>query len=112
APTMLPNVTRSFDLNDGPCAGVPTNVAAYSLNVTVANPSATGNLRAWPTGETKPEVSNINFRAGINLANAVLVAAGTGGSIDVAVTSQTDVVIDINGYFIAVASSASTVRVT
>lgn len=112
SPTMLPNVNRSFDLNDGPCAGIPANVAAYSLNVAVANPSAQGNLRVWPTGEPKPEVANMNFRTGINLSNAVLVAAGTVGSIDVAVTAQTDVIIDINGYFIAGASSASTVRVT
>ena len=110
-PTITSGGTRSFDLNDGPCSGLPANVAAYSLNLTVANPTGQGNLTAWPTGIPKPGVSNLNYRTGVNLANAAIVAAGTGGSIDINVLTETDVVVDVNGYFVA-SGGTSVVRVT
>ena len=37
--------------------GIPPGVAAIGANVFMLNPSATGSLRAWQTGSTKPAAS-------------------------------------------------------
>jgi hypothetical protein len=56
-------------------------------------------LTMWPTGQSRPLVSTLNDFGGIVLANAAIVPAGQGGSLDVYVTDRTHVIIDINGYF-------------
>jgi hypothetical protein len=99
-PVMAASETRSFDINNGPCAGIPAVVGAYSLNITVANPTANGFLAAWPTDNPQPTVSSLNYRAGVNQANAAIVPSNAAGSIDVYVLQQTHVIIDINGYFV------------
>jgi hypothetical protein len=59
-----------------------------------------GYLTIWPTGQGRPVVSTLNSLDGKVQANAAIVAAGAGGAINVYVTSETDVVLDINGYFV------------
>jgi hypothetical protein len=98
-PSLVAGPTRTFDLNSGPCLGLPAGLDAYSLNVTVVNTSAPGHLLIWPTGGAQPNVSSINFVAGQTIANAVIVPAGTNGSVNVAAAAATDVLIDVNGYF-------------
>jgi hypothetical protein len=39
---------------------------------------------------------------GVIMNNATILAAGTNGSVDVFASQNTDLVIDINGYFIPV----------
>jgi hypothetical protein len=58
-----------------------------------------GYLTVWPEGEAKPMVSTLNDAAGTIVANAAIVAAGTGNGIAVYPNNTTDLVIDINGYF-------------
>jgi hypothetical protein len=101
-PNLSPGVPRSFDLNNGPCPGLPTEfgVDSYSLNVTVVNPAGPGHLVIYPTGLPAPAVSSINYTAGQTIANAVIVPGGQSGAITViAGVSATEVLIDINGYF-------------
>ncbi len=56
-------------------------------------------LTTWPTGGNQPGVSTLNSFDGSVVANAAIVPAGTGGSINVYVTDRTHVILDINGYF-------------
>jgi hypothetical protein len=98
-PNLSPGVPRNFDLNSGPCPGLPTNVGAYSLNVTVVNPSGPGHLVIYPQGFPQPTVSSINYVAGQTIANAVIVPSSGGVVTVVAGVSATEVLIDINGYF-------------
>jgi hypothetical protein len=56
-------------------------------------------MTVWPTGETRPVVSTLNDIPGQVIANAAIVPAGTGGKVSVFPTNDTDLVIDINGYF-------------
>jgi len=44
-------------------------------------------------------VSTLNDPTGTIVANAAIVPSGTGGSINVFVTDQTHLIIDVNGYF-------------
>ena len=56
-------------------------------------------LAVWPTGSAFPVVSTLNSLDGSMVANAAIVPAGTEGSINVFASDDTDVFIDINGYF-------------
>ena len=96
-PTMSGNTTRTFPMA-GIC-GLPGTGAAYSVNMTVDPPAPMGFLSVWPTGLPQPGVSTLNDFKGLAVANAALVPAGAGGSINVYVTNTTDVLIDTNGYF-------------
>jgi hypothetical protein len=96
------NPPRTFTL-PGRC-GLPSEAAAYSLNVTVippANPPFS-YLSVFPTGVSQPPVSTLNWGTGGTsnvYFNAAIVPAGTGGAIDVFVSSGTDLVLDVNGYY-------------
>jgi hypothetical protein len=70
------------------------------LNITVTNTTGAGFITVWPKGGTFPTVSTLNYVAGQTIANAAIVASGTGGGISVvAGVHGTDLIIDINGYF-------------
>ena len=52
-----------------------------------------------PRDQPIPLVSTLNAIGGQVTANAAIVPAGTNGSIDAFAANDTDLVIDINGYF-------------
>jgi len=97
-PTMGAGTMRSFTIPASGCS-IPATAAAYSLNVTVVPDGVLFYLTTWPTGSTQPLVSTLNSFDGSVVANAAIVPAGAGGAISVFVTNQTDVILDINGYF-------------
>ena len=110
-PPLSTNVVRAFDIDGGPCAGIPAGAAAYSLNIGAIVPPADGFLAAWPTGTAQPTVSALNFLAAEVVANAAIVPSGTGGAIDVLVNiGPTHIYIDINGYFMDSGGSLNTGR--
>jgi len=98
APFLSAGVARSFPILAGSC-NVPAIAQAYSLNITVVPHGPLAYLSVWPTGQSMPLVSTLNDRAGQPLANAAIVSAGTDGAISLFATSNSDVIIDINGYF-------------
>jgi uncharacterized repeat protein (TIGR03803 family) len=102
-PPISGNTMRSFPLaqSGNPC-NLPANAIAYSLNVTVVPETTLGYLTIWPTGQPQPVVSTLNSPDGRVKANAAIVPAGTpSGSVSVYVTDTTNVILDIDGYFIA-----------
>jgi hypothetical protein len=102
APALAAGSPRNFDLNSSPsCTGIPGEVEAYSLNLTVTNTLGPGFLKVYPQGGSVPaDVSSLNYVAGQTIANAAIVPAGIGGGITViAGVSGTHLIIDINGYF-------------
>ncbi len=91
--------TRSIPIPSSNC-GIPATAIAYSLNATVVPRTGTlGFLTLFPTG-TQPTVSTLNSPDGSVLANAAIVPAGSGGSINAFALQDTDLVLDINGYFV------------
>jgi hypothetical protein len=98
-PSLPGEVTRSFSIQNGSCR-VPATAQGYSLNVTVVPHTELGYLTVWPTGQNQPLVSTLNSLDGEVKANAAIVAAGSGGAISVIATDDTDVVLDISGYFV------------
>ena len=91
---------RSFPILSGSC-NIPGNALAYSLNFTAIPQGPLGYLTVWPSGENRPLVSTLNAPTGAVTANAAIVPAGTGGAIELFATNNTDMAIDINGYFAA-----------
>lgn len=99
-PKLAAHSTRSFPVPQSPC-NIPANAIAYAINVTVVPVGTLGYLTVAPTGGTLPLVSTLNDLSGTIVNNMALAPTGTGGSIDVYVTDETDVIIDISGYFSA-----------
>lgn len=99
-PSLAAESTRSFPIADSSC-GVPAGALAYSLNFAAVPKGPLGYLTAWPTGQPQPGVASLNAVTGTVTANAVIVPAGTNGAVDVYTTNNTDLVIDIDGYFAA-----------
>jgi len=97
-PEMGASTARTFPIPASAC-GIPASAEAYSLNVTVVPDGPLPYLTTWPTGSPQPTVSTLNSFDGSVVANAAIVPAGAGGGINVFVTNQTHVVLDINGYF-------------
>jgi hypothetical protein len=59
-----------------------------------------GFLSVWPAGQLQPAVSTLNSSDGRIKANAAIVPAGVNGAITVFASHPTNVIVDINGYFI------------
>jgi len=96
-PSMAGGQSRTFAIS-GIC-NLPAVAQAYSLNFAAVPPGPLGYLTAFPTGQTRPVAANLNAITGTITANAAIVPAGTNGSIDVFASNNTDLVIDVDGYF-------------
>lgn len=74
---------------------------AAAITVTVDGPSAPGWLAVAPGGTFSfaAPTSNLNFVPGEARAAFVIVPLAADGSIDVAVSQETDVIIDVAGFF-------------
>jgi hypothetical protein len=95
---------RDFPLLESPCVSGLNSPQGYSLNFTVVpHPGGhqLGYLTVWPKGQSQPIVSTLNNPTATVVANAAIVPAGTGGSIATYVSDDTDLIVDINGYFAA-----------
>jgi uncharacterized delta-60 repeat protein len=105
-PSLTGGATRAFVIPSGVC-GIPATARAYSLNVTVVPYGFLGYLTLWPTGASQPLVSTLNAYDGQATANAAIMPAGTSGSISAYATNDTDLILDINGYFLNTISDAA-----
>ena len=97
-PILAAGTPRDFDIPASAC-GIPTNAAAYSLNLSVVPTGPLGYLTVWPTGQTQPFVATLNSDGRIK-GNAAIAPAGVNGAISVFATSATHLIIDINGYYV------------
>ena len=100
-PFMPGGQAREFPILSSPCFPAGLNPAAYSFNFTAVPRVPLGYMTVWPAGQPQPVVSTLNAPTGTVTANAALVPAGTGGDIEVFPSNDTDLVIDVNGYFAA-----------
>jgi hypothetical protein len=98
-PYLTGHQERDFPILNATSCNIPASAAAYSLNFSVVPHGGLGYLTVWPTGQSQPLVSTLNDLPGTIIANAAIVPAGTGGEVSVYPSSDTDLVIDINGYF-------------
>jgi subtilisin family serine protease len=76
--------------------GVPVDAAAALLNVTAVDAQGDGFITVFPCGTAVPVASNLNYRAGQTIANAVLARIGTNGRVCVYTHAGTHVIVDVN----------------
>ena len=93
---------RDLPVLSSPCFQGVSSPAAYSFNFTVVpkNGNPLGYLTVWPADQQQPNVSTLNALTGTVVANAAIVPASQmNGDIDVFASNDTDLVVDVNGYF-------------
>jgi subtilisin family serine protease len=81
--------------------GVPaTGVSAVVMNVTVTGPTLPGFLTVYPSGTSRPTISNLNFVPGQTVPNLVTIKLGGNGKASF-FNSQgaTHVIADVVGYY-------------
>jgi hypothetical protein len=90
-----------IDLQVAGRAGIPASGAsAVALNVTVANPSQPGFVTVWPTDQTRPLASNLNFVPGQTVPNLVIAKLSGMGQISLFNSAgTTDLVADATAWF-------------
>jgi len=84
--------------------GVPAGgVGAAVLTVIAADPAAAGYLTVWPSGKGLTDTSVLNFRAGQNICNTVVVPVGADGRIQIfnGAPSTVQLIVDVTGYTLA-----------
>jgi hypothetical protein len=92
--------TRDFHLA-GQC-GVSASARAVSVNVTVTQPGAPGDLRIYAAGAALPPTTVMTFRPDQTRANNAIVALSATGDTSVlfeAASGGVHFVLDVNGYF-------------
>jgi endosialidase-like protein len=105
-PTLTPGTTLSYPIQSSTLCSIPATAQAYSFNVTLV-PNPTGNsvgyLKIFPTAappNTPPNAVTIDDVQGSIINNAAVVPAGiTNGSVSAIASGNTDLVLDINGYY-------------
>lgn len=105
--TMGPN--SSLNIQVAGVGGVPsTGVEAAVLNVTVTDTTSPSYLTVYPQGINHPLASNLNWVGGDTVANRVVVPLSSTGMITLYNDAgDTNVVIDVNGYFVAGSTAPS-----
>ena len=101
-PTHLAPMTP-VELTVAGANGVAADASAVSLNLTAVSDKP-GWVVAYPCGTTPPVASNVNVWPGHAIANAALTAVGAGGKICLESYTDTDLVIDLAGWYPAGAS--------
>lgn len=95
--------------------GVPAtgNIMAVVMTVTATEPTGTGYVTVYPTGEDRPLVSNLNSRPEPSapegeqaVPNLVTVPLGAGGQVSIYTQAGTDLIADVAGFYEEVTTSA------
>ena len=98
-PANMPTTIQIGGVTTGGAnCGVPLTAVAAALNFTITEPQGRGHMVAWPSGPL-PATSVVNFDPGEDVANAVDIGLGAGGTVLVQSIVATHLVVDIYGYF-------------
>ena len=95
---LVAGADRTFTIA-GTC-GIPDTAQAVSLNVTVTQPTAPGNVRLFPAGDGVPFTSTINYATGQTRANNAMAGLGVDGRVTARCepSGSTHLILDVNGY--------------
>jgi hypothetical protein len=87
---------------------------ALALTLTAAGPTGPGNLRTFPTGGAVPNAAMLTYTTGTTISTGAITASCTGCGTELTVRNQgagnTDVIVDIVGYFNAPFSTSLEVQ--
>ncbi len=78
---------------------IPADAGTVALNLTSTGSVLQGFATVYPCGSPRPTASNLNYSA-FDTANMVMAKIGEGGRVCIYTSNTTELVADINGYFI------------
>jgi hypothetical protein len=80
---------------------VPATATAISVNITVVNPGAPGDLILFRSDQAPSLASSISFRTGVTRANNGMISISPLGEVSVQLntTAPLDLALDVSGYF-------------
>jgi uncharacterized repeat protein (TIGR01451 family) len=99
-PFITGGTSRGFAIPNSGC-NIPATAQAYSVNVTVVPKGPLGFLTMFPCGQSLPLASTLNSIDGRVKAAAAIIPAGTNGGVCAFATQDTELIVDINGYFVS-----------
>jgi hypothetical protein len=95
----IPLAGAALQRTNGTADAIPADATAVALNVTAVSPSNAGFITVWPCDTSMPTASNVNFTSGAVVANGVVTSLGGNGAVCVYSDQQTDVLVDVLGWF-------------
>ena len=99
AGALGPNSTMTLQVA-GQGGVPPTGVSGAVLNVTVTEPTASSYVTVYPSDQSRPVVSNLNFVARQTIPNRVIVKLSSDGKLSFYnPVGSVQVIADINGWF-------------
>ena len=84
--------------------GIPGSAVALVGNATTVGPAAQGFLTLFPANETRPVIASGNYQSGQTLNSPFTVGLSPSGNFTIYSLQQTNLVIDVTGYYSADAS--------
>jgi hypothetical protein len=103
-PSLVGGVSRTFPILSNTACTIPTEAQAYALDITVVPPGPLAYVTAYPTGQRTPVAAvAVESPQGTLASDTGIVSAGSNGSIDVYASNPTDLVVDIDGYYVSLA---------
>jgi hypothetical protein len=96
-------VPKTFDVwNEG---GVPNTAVAVAGNLTVTGQTGTGSASLTTDPVVEPATSTLNFKAGDNRANGIVIKLSDTGTLSAVVRGvSAHLIFDVTGYFVTGAS--------
>lgn len=96
---VTPSLPLRVRMSGLPGGATPADgVGAVAVNVVATGSRAAGYVTVYPCGD-RSLVSSLNFEAGATVANAVVAPVSVDGDVCFAVSTPTDLVVDLNGWF-------------
>lgn len=95
----IPLAGAAMTRSDGSPETIPADATAVAMNVTAVLPSQAGFFTVWPCGAPMPTTSNVNFPRNGVVANGVVTSLGAGGAVCLYSDQQSDVLVDVLGWF-------------
>lgn len=92
--------------------GVPSSATSVMLDVTWMLPSGSGPISLYPAGSTPSSGRDLTTLSGGFETTAVITAVSSSGQVTISSSVQTDIVIEVNGYYKAAPSANGATLVT
>ena len=99
SPLVIDVVGLTASHPDGSATRVPVGVSSVVINLTAVNAVGTGFLTVWPCAVDRAATSSLNYQPGTPIANGIVAAVDDNGQVCVHSMVDSDVVVDLQGWF-------------
>ncbi|MGB3734084.1 MAG: SGNH/GDSL hydrolase family protein [Ilumatobacter sp.] len=86
---------------------VPNRITAAAVTITITGSTTGGYATVYPSGSSRPVASTVNFPAYASAANSTIVGVGSSGDVDVFVSADAEVIVDVTGVFSSAGEASS-----